>query len=107
MIFLVVQTIKENTNHNGLMGMLVLSTVLGVLFFRKIQSFKKWNIIKRIKVLIKVLMISGLILLILVLPIKFIFWPPQYLVNAIGILGLALCEIGMFLIQARPQNYRN
>ncbi len=41
MIFLIIQTIKENINHNGFVEIIASSSVLGYLFFRKIKRFKK------------------------------------------------------------------
>jgi hypothetical protein len=41
MIFLIIQAIKENTNHSGFVEMMVTSSFLGYLFFKKIKPFKK------------------------------------------------------------------
>jgi hypothetical protein len=43
MIFLIIQTIKENTNHSGLVEMIMSSSVLSYLLFRKLKRFKKFN----------------------------------------------------------------
>jgi magnesium-transporting ATPase (P-type) len=100
MIFLIIQTIKENTNHNVFTELMVSSSVLGYLFFRKIKPFKDWNNVKKSKLFF----ILGLFLIILALVIRFAFSPPLWdLMKIISVLGFIMWYFAILCIHGRKR----
>jgi hypothetical protein len=93
MIFLIIQTIKENTNHNGFVEMMLASSVFGYLFFRKIKRAIKLSHGQ------KLMLFFGLCLALFAFAfvVKFVFLAPQYVVNGMLILSGLMGYTAMFL----------
>ncbi len=100
MIFLIIQTIKENTNYNGFIEMMLSSSVLSYLFFRKIKSFKDWDNVKKSKLFF----ILGSFLIVIALVVRFAFSPPLWdLMKILAVLGFIMWYFAILFIHGRKR----
>jgi hydrogenase/urease accessory protein HupE len=102
MIFLIIQTIKENTNPNGFVEMMASSSVLGYLFFRKIKQFKQFDnrpIVKRYFILS---LISFGLLIVLS---KLMVW--KIFLIILGLFGAFMLLMSVMMILACNVGYKS